>query len=110
MRPGGTLTLYRIPFSTNVERIALALAHKGVEVEYVDVDPDDRTPVIEISGQELVPVLVDGDLVLSDSPAILEYLEERFPIRRCSRPTPPGVRSCAPSSSGSTRSGSARRT
>ena len=76
---GGRLKLYRIPFSTNVERIALALAHKGVEVEYVDVDPNDRTPVVEISGQELVPVLVDGDLVLSDSPAILEYLEEKFP-------------------------------
>ena len=26
-----------------------------------------------------MPVLVDGDLVLSDSPLILEYLEERFP-------------------------------
>jgi glutathione S-transferase len=76
---GARLRLYRIPFSTNVERIALAVAHKGVEVEYVDVDPDDRGPVIEISGQKLVPVLVDGDLVLSDSPAILEYLEDKFP-------------------------------
>ena len=73
------LTLYRIPFSTNVERVALALAHKGIPVEYVDVDDEDRSPVVEISGQELVPVLVDGDLVLSDSPVILEYLEERHP-------------------------------
>ena len=71
--------LYRIPFSTNVERIALALAHKGVPVEYVDVDPADRSPVVAVSGQELVPVLVDGDLVLSDSPVILEYLEEKHP-------------------------------
>ncbi len=55
------LTLYRIPFSTNVERIALALAHKGVAVEYVDVDDGDRSPVVAVSGQELVPVLVDGD-------------------------------------------------
>jgi len=73
------LTLYRIPFSTNVERVALALAHKGIPVEYVDVDDEDRSPVVEISGQELVPVLVDGELVLSDSPMILEYLEERHP-------------------------------
>jgi glutathione S-transferase len=73
------LRIYRIPFSTNVERVALALAHKGVEVEWVDVDPDDRTPVLAVSGQELVPVLVDGDLVLSDSPVILEYVEGRFP-------------------------------
>ena len=73
------LTLYRIPFSTNVERVALALAHKGVDVEWVDVDPEDRTPVVEVSGQELVPVLVDGELVLHDSPRILEHLERRFP-------------------------------
>jgi glutathione S-transferase len=77
--PDGTLKLYRIPFSTNVERVALALAHKGIPVEYVDVDADDRSPVVEVSGQELVPVLVDGDRIVSDSPAILEYLEERFP-------------------------------
>ena len=56
MRPRRCGSTYRIPFSTNVERIALALAHKGIPVEYVDVDPDDRSPVVEVSGQELVPV------------------------------------------------------
>jgi glutathione S-transferase len=71
--------LYRIPFSTNVERVALALAHKGVEVEYVDVPADDRSEVVRVSGQELVPVLVDGDRVLFDSPLVLAYVEERFP-------------------------------
>jgi glutathione S-transferase len=45
----------------------------------VDVADNDRSPVVDDSGQELVPVLVDGDLVLADSPVILEYLEERFP-------------------------------
>jgi glutathione S-transferase len=78
------LRLYRIPFSTNVERVALALAQKRrgnarVDVEWIDIDPDDRNEVVRVSGQELVPVLVDGDRVLSDSPVILEYLEERFP-------------------------------
>jgi glutathione S-transferase len=77
--PYPLLRLYRIPFSTNVERIALALAHKGIEVEYVEIDPDDRSEVVRVSGQELVPVLVDGDRVVSNSPAILDYLEERFP-------------------------------
>lgn len=72
--------VYRVPFSTNVERVALAAGHKGVTVEWIDVDPDDRSPVEEISGQPLVPVLVtdDGD-VLDDSPRILDWLEERFP-------------------------------
>jgi glutathione S-transferase len=73
------LRVYRIPFSTNVERVALALAHKGVAVEWVDVDPAKRSSVVEVSGQELVPVLVDGELVLHDSPRILEHLEQRFP-------------------------------
>lgn len=75
------LRLYRFPFSTNVERVALALAHKGIEVVSVEIDPADRSEVVRISGQEFVPVLVDGDRVVSDSTAILEYLDERFPGR-----------------------------
>jgi glutathione S-transferase len=71
--------LYRIPFSTNVERVALALAYKGLEAEPVDVDPDDRSPVAAASGQELVPVLDDDGRIVSDSTHILEYLEERYP-------------------------------
>ena len=75
------LRLYRFPFSTNVERVALALAHKGLEVESVWIDPADRSEVVRISGQELVPVLVDGRQVVTDSTAILEHLDERFPKR-----------------------------
>jgi glutathione S-transferase len=72
--------VYRIPFSTNVERVALALGHKGVDVEWMDVDPADRSPVVEVSGQELVPVLVTDDgAVLSDSPRILRWIEETWP-------------------------------
>ena len=73
------IRVWRIPFSTNVERVALALGHKGLEVDWIDVDPSDRTPVREISGQELVPVLEDDGLVLHDSPTILEHLEARYP-------------------------------
>ena len=71
--------VYRIPFSTNVERVALAAGHKGIELEWVDVAADDRSPVEQVSGQPLVPVLVDGDLVLPDSTAIIELLELRVP-------------------------------
>jgi glutathione S-transferase len=73
------ILLYRAPFSTNVERVALALAHKGIEVESVVIDYSDRSPVIEVSGQALVPVIVDGAQVVNDSQAILRYLEERYP-------------------------------
>jgi len=73
------LRVYRIPFSTNVERVALAAGHKGLEVEWVDVGTADRSPVEAVSGQSLVPVLVDGDQVVTDSPAIIARLEQRFP-------------------------------
>lgn len=73
------MRLYRIPFSTNVERVALALAYKGLDAEPIEVDPADRAPVVAASGQELVPVLEDEGRVVADSTRILEYLEERYP-------------------------------
>ena len=73
------LRVFRIPLSTNVERVALAAGHKGLELEWIDVDPADRSPVDQVSGQTLVPVLVDGDEVVADSPRIIERLESRFP-------------------------------
>jgi glutathione S-transferase len=71
--------VYRIPFSTNVERVSLALAHKGLDVTWIDVDPADRSPVEEVSGQSLVPVLVDDGQVVVDSTVILRYLENLQP-------------------------------
>jgi glutathione S-transferase len=73
------LRIWRIPFSTNVERVALALAHKGLQVEWVDVDPADRSEVERLSGQALVPVLELDGRVLVDSTAILEELERLQP-------------------------------
>jgi len=72
--------LYRAEYSTNVERAALALAHKGLSAEPVWIDYADRTPVEEVSGQPLVPVLVDDDgTVVADSVAIMRHLDERHP-------------------------------
>ena len=73
------LQLYRFRYSTNVDRVALALAHKGLTVEDAWVDPGDRSPVLEISGQPLVPVLVDDGRVIPDSTAIVEHLEAKWP-------------------------------
>ncbi len=75
------MRLYRAPYSTNVERVALALAHKGVEVESVVISPDDRSLVEQVSGQPLVPVLEDDGVVVADSMAIVAHLERRFPDR-----------------------------
>jgi glutathione S-transferase len=74
------MRLYRAPFSTNVERVALALAHKGLEVESVWIDYGDRSPVERVSGQPLVPVLeFDDGAVVFDSMQIVRVLEERVP-------------------------------
>jgi maleylacetoacetate isomerase len=73
------ITLYRAPYSTNAERVALALAHKGLEVESVVIDYSDRSLVERVSGQGLVPVIEDDGQVVADSTRILRHLEERHP-------------------------------
>jgi glutathione S-transferase len=75
------IRLYRAEWSTNCERVGLALAHKGLEAESVMIDYSDRSPVEKISGQGLVPVIDDDGRVVNDSRAILAYLEERYPDR-----------------------------
>jgi glutathione S-transferase len=73
------IRVWLIPFSTNVERVSLALGHKGLTAEAVAVDPDDRSEIVRVSGQKLVPVAdFDGEIV-ADSPAILRRIEELHP-------------------------------
>ncbi|HYR27806.1 MAG TPA: glutathione S-transferase family protein [Thermoanaerobaculia bacterium] len=73
------IRVHRIAHSTNVERVALAAGVKGIEVEWVDHEPGDRTAVREVSGQDLVPVAeVDGEIVV-DSMRIVERLEALKP-------------------------------
>lgn len=73
------IRLYRADFSTNAERVALALAFKGIEVESVVIDYADRSEVERVSGQPLVPVLDDGGTIVVDSMEIVRHLEARFP-------------------------------
>ncbi|HEX8066124.1 MAG TPA: glutathione S-transferase family protein [Thermoleophilaceae bacterium] len=71
--------LYRARFSTNCERVALALAFKGLEADSVWIEYSDRSAVERVSGQGLVPVIEDGDRVVVDSTEILRHLEVRAP-------------------------------
>jgi glutathione S-transferase len=73
------IRVWRVPFSTNVERVSLARAHKGLDAEWVEVQYDDRTEIRRVSGQELVPVLEHDGRVIADSPVILRYLDELQP-------------------------------
>ncbi|MFL6006828.1 MAG: glutathione S-transferase family protein [Gaiellaceae bacterium] len=73
------MKVYAAPYSTNCERIALAAGHKDIEVEWIEISYEDRSEVERVSGQSLVPVLVEGETVLHDSPVIMRWLDERFP-------------------------------
>jgi len=67
-------------FSPYCWRTKLALAHKGLAAETIPwrfVEKD----AIAMSGQGRVPVLLDGDKIISDSWTIAEYLEDTYPDR-----------------------------
>lgn len=53
-----------IPWSTNCERVSLAAAFAGVDLQWTLVPFDDRTLIEELSGQKGVPVAeLDGRIV-----------------------------------------------
>ncbi|KAL7203680.1 hypothetical protein ACSBR2_016861 [Camellia fascicularis] len=77
------LVLYSHWQSSCSWRVLFALNLKGLPYEYRAVDlvkGEQFTPEFEkLNPLHFVPVLVDGDLVVSDSFAILLYLEEKYP-------------------------------
>lgn len=79
MAGGPAVRLYRAEWSTNCERVGLALAHKGIQAQSVMIEYSNRAPVEAISGQPLVPVIEDAGEVINDSVAIIRHLERRTP-------------------------------
>ena len=77
------MRLYWHPFSIFPRRVRIALREKGIACDEVEIDlPGGATRGVEFRrlnpfGQ--VPVLEHDGLVIYDSVAILEYLEERYP-------------------------------
>ena len=67
-------------FSPYCWRARMALAHKGLAVETVPWRFTEKD-AIAFSGQGRVPVIRDGERVVSDSWSIAEYLEEAYPNR-----------------------------
>ena len=73
--------LYRCKTPTNrlcpCGRCARRLRAAGIEFEEVRVPSlkRDRDEVEELSGQRWVPLLIDGDEVVSDSHRIVEYVD-----------------------------------
>jgi len=60
-----------------VWRTRFCLAHKGLNPERVPISYHDKDQ-LAFSGQDRVPVLVDGDEVISDSWKIACYLEDAY--------------------------------
>ena len=79
------LTLYYGSGSPYAWRAQLALEHKALAYELKVLSfsaGDTRKPeFIALNPRHQVPVLVDGDFVLYESNAIVEYLDEAFPGR-----------------------------
>ena len=77
------VTLFHVDWCPDCLVVRRKLADLGLTYEDVVV-PDSRrmrTQVYEVSGQYYVPVLKDGDLVLTETADILAYLDERYGAR-----------------------------
>lgn len=76
--------LYRCPTPTNwlcpCGTVARRLSRLGIEFETrrVPYRRRHRPEIAELTKQTRVPVLVDGDEVISDSRRILQWLEGRY--------------------------------
>ncbi len=73
-----TIIIYGLETSNNI-KVRLALEYKGLPYEFRTIEPTDRKELVRVSGQFLTPTMVDGEVVLFDSGAILRYLDANYP-------------------------------
>lgn len=77
------MQLYDYWRSSAAYRVRIALQMKGLEVEQIPVDlragGQRAEEYLAVNPQGLVPFFVDGELRISQSLAIIEYLEEAYP-------------------------------
>ncbi|MCG6878584.1 MAG: glutathione S-transferase family protein [Deltaproteobacteria bacterium] len=77
------LTLYHHGSSTCAAKVRFALEEKQLswEGQYVDILKGEQfnEGYLALNPKGVVPLLIDGDLVLPESTVICEYLEDRYP-------------------------------
>jgi glutathione S-transferase len=74
------MTLYDAPRCPYCARVRIVVAEKGLEVEPVEIDLDDRPAwIYEKNSTGRVPVVEEDGWTLPESAVIMEYLEERYP-------------------------------
>jgi glutathione S-transferase len=80
--PDTQMTLYSFPLSGHAHRIELALTLMGIDYEnrVVDIPNGEHRGerYLAINPEGLVPAIVDGDIVITESTAILTYLAARY--------------------------------
>ena len=74
------MILYGSTMSPFVRKVAAYAAEKGLEIELKPVGLGDPDPEFRAASPfRKMPALVDGDYKLSDSSAIIHYLEAKYP-------------------------------
>jgi RNA polymerase-associated protein len=75
-----SMTFYSDGTSQYSHRVRIVLAEKGVTVETIDVDPDNKPEdLASLNPYNTLPTLVDVILVFYEADIMMEYLDERFP-------------------------------
>jgi glutathione S-transferase len=72
------MRLFQFPYSPFAAKVRTCLAAKQLACEVVDVPYLDRRELIAATGRLMVPVLIDGAVVVDDSPRITAYLDEKY--------------------------------
>jgi glutathione S-transferase len=77
------MQFYYNPMSSNARRVMMTAAHLNTPLEMRLVtnmqEPVQRAELLRVNPNAKVPVLVDGDFVLWESCAIMQYLAENTP-------------------------------
>ncbi|WP_211461059.1 glutathione S-transferase family protein [Collimonas silvisoli] len=76
------MRLYHHPISSNARRAVMTAHHLGLPLELVLLDlssAEQRKHLLALNPNEKIPVLVDGDFILWESCAIMQYLADKTP-------------------------------
>jgi glutathione S-transferase len=74
------LELYQFELSQYSEKVRLILDYKELEYKKIEVTPGvGQIELFRLSGQSKVPVLKDGETIITDSTDIAFYLDRKYP-------------------------------